>query len=925
MADNARRWDIVSNSFGVDLNFPGNQDFQLFFLNPASSSGFTQNGVTLASATQFGRHETNSGVWTGLPLVQFGNPNSTTLESPNNNDARPQVNQLRLYVNGSNVTRDTLTEIKTGWDTVDNFDASDSTAQYSLLGTAYQHLDATENFNEIIEKTSDGQIVWDANNPNTEQIGRAPNRLEYLGITISVGDHEIADSAPFTITEIYDAALDTGFNFPDDLHTLTHPRNADKYALRIDNTWLPTDLARSTDITDIPASPTQAVDETINYDLRVITDSAGAKTISWEVNDDDSNAPDVPTGQANDSTTEYDLRVSVDGTGNRTVTWEVNDSDSNAPDVPTGQLNDSNTDYNLNVAVNSTGDRTITWVEDDADSNAPDVPTGQANDSTTEYNLSVAVDGTGDRTITWIQDNPESDAPNVPTGQALDTTTDYDLRVAVDSTGARSVTWEENVVADTLTGGAGITIENNEVVNDLTQAVTATSTDRINLGRLSADTSPNPGDVLTVLGGLQFQTTWAAPTTGDRYASTISLALETGTTTPVTTLNFLTAQDITFEVDQGLSWAQGQLVDVVLTATRTIQGNPVTEQDYTVRYSIEEVNPNFTATTGTIRVTTLPGLIAGANPGPGNLTQVMWLNVALSGAPGPPGPEGPAGQQGPQGIQGVQGIQGNQGVPGDRVLFAYTISPSGTLATQVPAPTITLTTNPDNSDNILRSTSGLAFHGTTTADAGASTTGRPTFDPTTDTFADWSIQVPDVQVELNAGNVIFATQATFRFTNQQAGAIVVDWIDPYPVTAEGRQGPTGPAGVPGRDPVLTEVFTASAGVNQFGNALIATNIFRTETDLPAAGQLSQLTFTLSDPDRVTDSDLAIGQSVSVNGLVSGVTTYALFGRITTVADTAGADPSGTIIVTITQIITNAIGQTDENTFWNVGPVSYTHL
>ena len=285
LADNARYWELVSNEFGVDLNFPGNQDFQLFYLNPAATSGFTSNGIDYSIATQFGRRQTTSGTWTGLPLVQFGNPNNTTLVTANNNDARPQVSQLRLYVNGSNVTRDTLTEIKTGWDTVNPFDAT--TDQYSLLGTAYQHLDATENFNEIVEKTSNSQIVWNAASPNAEQIGRAPNMLEYLIIDVSNGDHEIAHNAPFTITEIYDAALDTGFNFPDDLHTLTHPRNSSKYPLRVDTTWLPEGIP-----TYLPGVPATDTTQARDYDLRVDSDG----TVTWARNEGSGQVDSINVG-----------------------------------------------------------------------------------------------------------------------------------------------------------------------------------------------------------------------------------------------------------------------------------------------------------------------------------------------------------------------------------------------------------------------------------------------------------------------------------------------------------------------------------------------------------------------------------------------------------------------------------------------------
>ena len=241
LSTNADRWEIISNNFGEQINFPGNQDFQVFFINPAASISFNSNGIDYNLATQFGRRQTSNGTWTGLPLTQFGDPNAlpATLESGIDADARPTVSQLRLYTNGSTVTRDTLTEIKTGWDAAPVFDATDQNAQHSLLATAYTHLDSTENFNEIIQKNSDSQIVWDANNPNVEQLGRSGQTLAYLGIDVSQGDHEIAADAAFTITEIYDEALEgQGQNLGQSLRDLGYNRDTNKFPLPIDNSWI---------------------------------------------------------------------------------------------------------------------------------------------------------------------------------------------------------------------------------------------------------------------------------------------------------------------------------------------------------------------------------------------------------------------------------------------------------------------------------------------------------------------------------------------------------------------------------------------------------------------------------------------------------------------------------------------------------------
>ena len=132
-----------------------------------------------------------------------------------------------------------------GWDGVGNFDATDPINQHSVIGTAYRHANPTENFNEIITKTSDAQVTVARQLFGANNIG-----IDYLNVMFNaLGDHDIVAGNPFTITEIYDEALNPASRLGESLREVGYTRNEAKYPLPIDNTWLNDTVITDNDFT----------------------------------------------------------------------------------------------------------------------------------------------------------------------------------------------------------------------------------------------------------------------------------------------------------------------------------------------------------------------------------------------------------------------------------------------------------------------------------------------------------------------------------------------------------------------------------------------------------------------------------------------------------------------------------------------------
>ena len=266
----ARYWEFPNNNFTESVVLPWDQPFQVFWLAPAVSTSFAAanpgaRGRLLEDATQFTRREVN-GRWTGLPFSAFGDPNSRFWISGAGQDniaRRDEVDEVRLYVNGSTVNDATLAEIvgmppdaggnnAAGWRGLPAFSgtATDG-AQYAQIGLSYQHDTPTQNPNVIITKNPDTSdpagdnqlVIRNGDRGTTFErliIGAQNTGLNYLRILFQngPGDNEIALNTPLGITEIYDEFYSEGRNLGYDLHTLAHDRPENVFPLPIDDSWL---------------------------------------------------------------------------------------------------------------------------------------------------------------------------------------------------------------------------------------------------------------------------------------------------------------------------------------------------------------------------------------------------------------------------------------------------------------------------------------------------------------------------------------------------------------------------------------------------------------------------------------------------------------------------------------------------------------
>ena len=321
----------------------------------------------------------------------------------------------------------------------------------------------------------------------------------------------------------------------------------------------------------------------------------------------------------------------------------------------------------------------------------------------------------------------------------------------------------------------------------------------------------------------------------------------------------------TFTINSGLDWRVGQLI-----------GWAGTNSDGTFSFS-GVVQAYAGDTTGSITIERI-----GLTASPAGVTLGSSINNIVPTSVFPRGAQGQQGIQGPQGI-GIASVTAPAN-PTAGSATEFTISynnpvPGGTVPADdkvsVPAGPIGAT-GPQGlrGDQIFRIYLDLAD----TAAAPAAPTDVFTTDGINITGANaagWTTAPPTT---INAaGRTTYTTSATFRFSGASTGSLETEFGTPFNAA---NSGPEGPAGPPGRSPLLTQEFypfdadgsgseTDLNNVFALTNGLPANNTFvlhlgtfeaiNAHNDVPAKPGFQNLTVNQA----VTDNDIAAGSIVTI--------------------------------------------------------------